>query len=89
MSVDPREYTYPPDILDDRIILITGASDGIGRALALHAAQLGARVILHGRDVAKLEQLYDKIEALDGVARPSIAVIDLASANSEAYTSLA
>ncbi len=89
MSVDPRTYSYPADVLAGRIILITGASDGIGRALALRAAELGARVVLHGRDVAKLEKLYDEIEAIEGTAPPSIAVIDLASANSEAYTSLA
>ena len=89
MSIDPRSYTYPDDILQGRVILITGASDGIGRALALHAAELGARVLLHGRDVAKLEAVYDAIEALDGTLRPSIAVLDLASANSESYTSLA
>ncbi len=89
MSVDPRTYSYPADVLAGRIILITGASDGIGRALALRAAELGAQVVLHGRDVAKLEKLYDEIEAIEGTAPPSIAVIDLASANSEAYTSLA
>lgn len=89
MSVDPRTYSYPADVLAGRIILITGASDGIGRALALRAAELGARVVLHGRHVAKLEKLYDEIEAIEGTASPSIAVIDLASANSEAYTSLA
>lgn len=89
MSVDPRTYTYSDDLLRDRIILITGASDGIGRALALHAASLGAQVILHGRDVDKLEKVYDEIEAIDGAPRPSIAVLDLASANSESYTTLA
>ena len=89
MSQDPRSYTYPGDILKDRIILITGASDGIGKALALHAAELGAQVILHGRDVAKLETVYDAIESIDGAQRPSIAVMDLVSANSESYTSLA
>jgi NAD(P)-dependent dehydrogenase (short-subunit alcohol dehydrogenase family) len=75
--------------LRDRIILITGASDGIGRALALQAAQLGARVIVHGRNVAKLEQVYDEIEAIEDAPRPSIAVLDLATANSDAYRSLA
>jgi len=89
LEADAREYTYPTDVLRDRIILITGASDGIGRALALHAAELGAQVILHGRNVSKLETVYDEIEALDGAARPSIAAVDLATADSAAYQSLA
>lgn len=89
MDMDPRDYDYPNDILRERIILVTGSSDGIGRALACHAAELGARVILHGRDVAKLEAVYDQIEAIDGAPAPSIAVLDLATADSEAYMSLA
>jgi NAD(P)-dependent dehydrogenase (short-subunit alcohol dehydrogenase family) len=89
LTTDPRSYTYPDNLLRDRIILITGASDGIGKALALHAASLGAQVILHGRNVSKLEKVYDEIEAIDGAPRPSIAVMDLASGNSESYTTLA
>ncbi len=89
MSVDPRDYSYPNDVLRDRIILITGASDGIGRALALQAATLGAQVILHGRNASKLEKVYDAIEAIGSAPRPSIAVLDLAAANSESYTTLA
>lgn len=89
MSIDPRSYEYSDDILRDRIILITGSSDGIGKALALHAANLGAQVVLHGRSVTKLEKLYDEIEAIDGAPRPSIAVMDLESANAESYTTLA
>ncbi|HEY5643754.1 MAG TPA: YciK family oxidoreductase [Woeseiaceae bacterium] len=87
--MEPRTYAYRDDILKDRIILITGASDGIGKALALRAAKLGAQVILHGRNVTKLEKVYDEIEGIEGARRPSIAVMDLASANSESYTSLA
>ena len=87
--MDPRTYTYPPDLLKDRVILITGASDGIGRALAVHAAAHGAQVIIHGRNVAKLEKVYDEIEAQPNAPRPSIVVIDLAKAESEAYRSLA
>jgi NAD(P)-dependent dehydrogenase (short-subunit alcohol dehydrogenase family) len=81
MHTDPREYTYSPGLLNDRIILITGASDGIGRALAIRAAELGGQIILHGR--------YDEIDSIKSAPRPSIAVVDLASANSNAYESLA
>ena len=87
--MDPRQYTYPGDLLDGRIVLITGASDGIGRALAVHAAAHGAQVILHGRNTEKLEKVYDEIEALGSAPRPSIAVMDLAIADSNAYQTLA
>ncbi len=89
MSQDPKNYEYGDELLKGRIVLITGASDGIGRALAIETARVGAQVILHGRTVAKLEKVYDEIEAIPGSARPSIAVLDLASANAESYTTLA
>ena len=87
--MDHKNYTYPANLLEGRIILITGASDGIGRALAIHAAAHGAQGIVHGRNAAKLEKVYDEIETLGGAPRPSIAVLDFATAGSEAYTSLA
>ncbi len=89
MSAEHQSYIAPPTLLHDRTILITGASDGIGRALALRAAELGGQIILHGRDVKKLEKVYDEIVALEAAPRPSIAVVDLATANSIAYESLA
>lgn len=89
MSTDHKNYSAPVELLKDRIIMITGASDGIGRALALGAAKLGAQVILHGRNVKKLEKVYDEIEAMESAPKPSIAVVDLATANSVAYESLA
>jgi NAD(P)-dependent dehydrogenase (short-subunit alcohol dehydrogenase family) len=89
MHTDPQKYTYSPGLLSDRIILITGASDGIGRALAIQAAELGGQIILHGRNVKKLEKVYDEIDSIKSAPRPSIAVVDLASANSNAYESLA
>ncbi len=89
LESDPRTYEYRPGLLKNRNILITGASDGIGRALALCSAELGAKVILHGRNIKKLESVYDEIEKLDEAARPSIAPMDLATADGEAYSSLA
>jgi NAD(P)-dependent dehydrogenase (short-subunit alcohol dehydrogenase family) len=88
LTIDPRTYTYGSDLLKDRIILVTGANDGIGRALSIHAAGLGAQVVLHGRNTAKLEAVYDEIEAIEGAPRPSIAVLDLASATGDDYTNL-
>lgn len=88
MSTDPARYEYPQDVLRDRVILITGASDGIGKALALNSASLGAQVIVHGRNTRKLEAVYDEIDAIDGAPRPSIAVLDLATADADAYNAL-
>lgn len=87
--LDPLTYTWSADILRERVILVTGASDGIGRALAFAAASLGARVILHGRNRKKLESVYDAILDRQPNCRPSIAVMDLAKADSEAYLSVA
>ena len=89
MEFEAKDYEVRAGLLTDRIILITGATDGIGRALALRTAELGARVVLHGRNTKRLEKVYDEIEAIDGAVRPSIAVLDLATADSDAYTSLA
>ena len=84
---DPRTYSPAPDALNDRVILITGASDGIGKAVAIAAAAHGARVILHGRNVKRLEEVYDSIIAA-GHARPSILPLDLEKAGPAEYDAL-
>ncbi len=82
-----RTYQPARALLRERVILITGASDGIGRAVALAAAAHGAQVILHGRSVKKLEQVYDEIERAGG-ARPSIAPLDFEKAGPGEYEQL-
>jgi len=54
--------------LADRIALVTGASRGIGAALALHLAEAGAHVVAVARTVGGLEELDDKIKAAGGIA---------------------
>ncbi len=83
----PRDYVAPADLLRDRVILITGASDGIGRALAKAAAAHGARVILHGRNVKRLEAIYDTIVNAGG-ARPSIVPLDFEKAGPAQFEEL-
>jgi NAD(P)-dependent dehydrogenase (short-subunit alcohol dehydrogenase family) len=87
-SADLRHYVPAADLLRDRVILVTGASGSIGGALALACARLGARVILSGRSVKKLERVYDAIVAQGG-PRPSIAPIDFEKADAVAYDGLA
>jgi len=81
-------YQASPNLLQDRIILITGAGDGIGKAAAISCAALGTKVILAGRTLAKLEQVFDQIVAAGG-AEPVIYPVDLEGASTEDYDELA
>lgn len=65
-DITPKSYIAPPHLLEDRTILVTGAGDGIGRAAAKAFADRGATIILLGRTVAKLEQVYDDITQQGG-----------------------
>ena len=81
-------YQASSDCLKDRIIFITGAGDGIGKAAALACAQAGATVILAGRTVAKLEEVYDQISDA-GLAEPNIYPINFEGAIADDYDVLA
>ncbi|MGC1520726.1 MAG: YciK family oxidoreductase [Steroidobacteraceae bacterium] len=84
----PKQFQADPDLLAGRAILITGASGGLGSALARACAKAGASVILCGRNAVKLERVYDEIESM-GAPQPAIAMLDLANATAVDYDSLA
>jgi len=56
------DYTARPDLLKDRVILVTGAGRGIGAAAARCFAAHGATVLLLGKTEENLNQVYDQIE---------------------------
>lgn len=78
---------HRPD-LSGRTILITGAGDGLGAALARACGGAGAEVILLGRTVRKLEGVYDGITAAGG-PEPGIYPLDLEGAAPNEYAELA
>jgi len=72
-------FTPSAHDLSGRCILVTGASRGIGRAVALAAAARGSTVVLHGRDETRLAAVYDEIEAAGG-PEPAAVPLDLSIA---------
>ena len=83
-----RAYEPPAGLLAGRSILVTGAGQGLGRAVALACAQAGATVALLGRKVEKLEATYDAITA-SGAPQPAMAPIDLNAATDADFANLA
>lgn len=83
-----KNFQPTPDALNNRVILITGATDGIGKALAIAAATLGAQVIAHGRSQKKLEAVADLIT--DPAAKPmALLPLDFEKAGPADYEAMA
>ncbi|MDE0659568.1 MAG: YciK family oxidoreductase [Gammaproteobacteria bacterium] len=82
-----RAYEPRADLLAGRVVLVTGAGDGIGQAAALAYAAHGADVVLLGRTERKLEAVFDHIEA-NTQTRPVVVPADLEHASEDAATTL-
>ncbi|MDE2197257.1 MAG: YciK family oxidoreductase [Gammaproteobacteria bacterium] len=87
MTTIPRGYTPSQDLLKQRVILVTGAGDGIGRGVAKGFAAHGATVILLGKTIKKLESVYDEILEAGGPL-PGIYPMDLMGAKYKDYEDL-
>lgn len=83
----PKDFTADPNCLSKKIILVTGAGDGIGRVAAKTFAAHGATVILVGRTLQKLEMVYDEIEAA-GHPQAAIYPIDFQAANEQTFIAM-
>ena len=81
------QYQAQQDFLQDKIILVTGAGDGLGKAAAKAYAAHGATVVLLGRTTKKLEATYDEIVNA-GHPEPAIYPLNLEGATPKDYEDL-
>ncbi|RMC91679.1 SDR family oxidoreductase [Aquitalea palustris] len=80
--------TFAKDCLAGRVILVTGATQGVGREAALTFAAHGASVVLLARSVKGLEKVYDEIVAAGG-KEPAAIPLDLLTATDEQLSNAA
>ena len=53
---------YNPFSLEGKTVLVTGASSGIGRGIAVECSKMGAKVVINGRNRERLQKTFDQLE---------------------------
>jgi NAD(P)-dependent dehydrogenase (short-subunit alcohol dehydrogenase family) len=67
------------DAMKGRTVLVTGSTDGIGKATALGLARMGSKVLLHGRDPEKGRRVREEIARTTGSDQLDLFIADLVS----------
>jgi NAD(P)-dependent dehydrogenase (short-subunit alcohol dehydrogenase family) len=88
MRTIPSTFNAGRDLLNDKVILVSGATGGFGKAVSLALARHGATVVLLARSLRRVEALYDEIDQA-GYPTPAIYPIDLEGASEQNYAELA
>ena len=68
---------YNPFSLENKTILVTGASSGIGRAIAIECSKMGASVIITGRNEERLKETHSRMEG----NQPDYIIADLSNSD--------
>ena len=87
-QADQKDFKLGPGSLDNKVILITGATGGLGTELSKACAEAGATVILVSRKLKKLEKLYDVVQGL-GKAEPAMMTLEQDKAGPNEYIEIA
>lgn len=88
MTAIPGNFKAESDLLQNRIILVTGATGGFGKMVSLSCAKHGATVVLLAKNLRLVEALYDEIEQA-GYPTPAIYPMNLEGATEHDYFELA
>ena len=82
-----RAFELESNSLADQVVLVTGATGGLGTSLCLTCAQAGATVVMASRSEKKLEKLYDAVEKT-GAPTPVIVPLQQDKAGPNEYGQL-
>ncbi len=68
-------------MMEDRVVLITGSTDGIGKQTALELAQRGIRILVHGKDPKRGKRVIEEISRASESSKLELFIADLSSLN--------